>query len=301
MPMTLEEIEKKVVDQDVILKALTADNEILKSENEAVMKMTKTERKLYSAMDDSTRKEYITAKVEKRKNMMDVAHVAYREKKLTDEMDEATKAEFLKAGPEQRRVFLEKAEAILAKKKKKDEMPAEGSDEEEKTESQEEEDQEDADMAKMLVNETLALKVAESSDHIVKMQEELSTLRKRDRLVTFTKRAEAELPHTSGTPEEKGNLLMSLADSLPGGEAGDVYKQTFDNLKAADKALSLHYGEVGKAGGPIPAEKVLDAKVAEISKRDKISISKAMEKAMLEAPELYLDYERQHRQYVTQQ
>src|SRR6266581_3112048 len=39
MPMTLEDITKKVESQEVILKALTSDNDVLKAENEAVMKM----------------------------------------------------------------------------------------------------------------------------------------------------------------------------------------------------------------------------------------------------------------------
>ncbi len=331
MSMTLEEITKKVEgqetilknqevvlkNQETVLKSLTADNDVLKAENEAVMKMTKKERKLYSSMDDTLRKEYVAGDESKRQSMMDVAAQTHLEKKMMDEMDEVTKAEFITAGPEKRKAIIAKIEEvhndILAKnaeeirkatevlKKAKMQAPPpadeEGSDKEEASESADEEDKEDMKKA----HTQLALKVAETTDRLVKNERELETLRKRDRLVQFTKRAEAELPHTSGSPEEKGSLLMSLADSLPGGEAGNVFKQTFDNLKAADKALSLHFGEVGKAGGPIPAEKALDAKVEEICKRDHLDKAHGMMKAMQEAPELYLDYERQHRQYAIQQ
>ena len=90
---------------------------------------------------------------------------------------------------------------------------------------------------------------------------------------------------------------MTIADAT-GGEDSDVFKAYLADLKAADKALTIHFGEVGKAGGAIPAEKALDAKADEIAKRDKIDKGHAMAKALEEAPELYIAYETQKRHAI---
>jgi hypothetical protein len=149
-------------------------------------------------------------------------------------------------------------------------------------------------------HKVLTEKVAASEARVAKAEQQLADISKRERLAKFAKRAEDELPHTSGSAIEKGERLMKMADGL-GGEDSEDFAKVLADLKAADKALSLHYGEVGKAGGRIPAEKMWDAKVQEIAKRDGISEGKATAKAMSECPEVYLDYERQHRQFATQQ
>ena len=57
-------------------------------------------------------------------------------------------------------------------------------------------------------------------------------------------------------------------------------------------------GVAGKHGGPIPAEAAFNAQVEEIAKRDKIDKPHAIEKALRECPELYLEYEHGQRQRV---
>jgi flagellar biosynthesis GTPase FlhF len=252
--MTLEQIEKKVEEQDAQLAAIKAENDVLKHENEAVLKMTKKERGFFAAMPEEKRKEYMAADEEKRAAMI---------------------------------AACEKAAA-------KDE---EGSAAEEAAETAEEEAKE---KEKEKANKALIEKVAKAEERVAKTEQELATIRKRERLLVFAKRAEDELPHSPGSPEEKGARLLKLAEAL-GGEEGEDFKKTLADLKSADRALAMHFGEVGKAGGSVPAEKAWDAKVEEIAKRDSVTVGKATAKAMQECPEMYLDYERQHRQYAVQQ
>lgn len=311
--MTLEQIEKRVTEQDVVLKALTSENEVLKKERELVLKMTKDQRKAYASMTDDQQKAFMAGDEEKRKQMCDTAMGAMKEKAAEDSMDDAVKAEFSKAGPVRRAQMLTEQLAKMekaAKAKIGDSADSEGEDDQSSGAGGDDEEEEDLKLRK---RETELRKrevesadlvimrknVADATDRINKAEGELVEMRKRERLVYFTKRAEAELPNTSGTPVEKGTHLMTVADSLPGGENGEVFKTYLENLKAADKALTIHFGEVGKSGGGvIPAEKALNAKAEEISKRDKIDMSHAMAKAMTESPELYIAYEHQHRQAI---
>lgn len=134
----------------------------------------------------------------------------------------------------------------------------------------------------------LADQVAKSTTEIAVLKAENAEIRKRERLVVFTKRAEDELPHTPGTPVEKGEMLMTLADTLPGGEAGDVFKRVFGNLKSADERMKPLFREIGKhGGGEGSALQALQAKADEIQKRDNISKSAAYGQALLENPKLY--------------
>ncbi len=298
--MTVQEIEKKIEEQDVVLKSLTSDNQVLKAETETVLKMSKKDRKLYGAMDGDERKAYMAADADKRKAMMEAKQKTKREKKLVDCMDDATRGEFEKAGPAKKEAML-KACADSQKAEKAAKAKAKGGVDSEV--NPDDGDGDDDSEEKKAKNKMLTMKMAEADDkvtkaneRIAKAEEQLTAINKRERLVSFTKRAEEELPHTSGLPEDKGAMLMTLADSLPGGEKGDAFTKMLQTLKAADKALAIHFGEVGKAGGEVPALKVFDAKVEEISKRDKIDTAHAIEKAMMENPELYLDYEQQHRQ-----
>jgi hypothetical protein len=306
--MTLEQIEKRVTEQDAILKALTTENEVLKKERELVLKMSKEQRKAYAAMSDTQQKEFMAADEDKRKKMCDTVAGALREKAAEDGMGEAVKAEYAKAGPIRRAQMLAEE---LAKSKSKARGDDDNEDEEDRSANSGGDDEEEEDL-KLRKRETEIRKreaenadlvimrknVADATDRINKAEAALAEVHKRERLVYFTKRAETELPNTSGSPVEKGTHLMTVADSLPGGENGEVFKTYLDNLKAADKALTIHFGEVGKVGGPIPAEKALNAKADEIAKRDKIDVSHAMAKAFSENPELYIAYEQQHRAAV---
>jgi hypothetical protein len=250
--MTLDEIEKRVTEQDAQLTVFKAENDALKLENDIVLKMSKKDRKLYASLPMEKRKEFMAADEEKRKAM------------------------------------------LAACQKAKDD---EGSAAEEAAETAEEEA---AEQEKEKARKALVAKVASAEDRVAKAELQLAEISKRERLMHFAKRAEEELPHTAGTADEKGARLMKLADAL-GGEQSDDFMKTLADLKAADKALAIHYGEVGKAGGTIPAERAWEAKVHEIAKRDNISEGKATAKAMEECPEVYLDYERQHRQFAVQQ
>lgn len=292
--MTLEQIEKKLQDQDAVIATLKADNDVLKAENDLVLKMSRKERELYASMSEEARKAYMAGDVAKRDALMEEAKKAARTKELEDGMDEAMKARYTKAGPAERKEILEACDKAAKAAK-----PPVG----EEPEEEEEVEEDEMAKAKKNDNQELVLKVAASVDRVAKAEqrlakaeEELTAVRKRERVIRFAKRAEDELPHTPGTPEQKGERLMKLADTF--GENTSEFNEMLGVLKAADKALALQFHEVGKAGGAVPAEKVWNAKVEEISKRDKLDIGHATHKAMEEAPELYLDYEQQHRHMV---
>ena len=146
----------------------------------------------------------------------------------------------------------------------------------------------------------LKRKLAKSEDQVTKLSGAVMEIQKRQRIDHFTKRAEMELPNSPGDPIAKGTDLMAMADAMPGGESGELFTKYMSNLKAADQALSGHFAEVGKSGsGPIPAEKALFAKVEEIRKADpKMDEAHAMEKVMIDHPELYIQYEKGQRAVV---
>ena len=310
MPLTLEQIEKRQNEQDVILKRLTDENDVLKKERELVLKMSKKQRKAYASMSESMQKDFMAGDTEKRKQMCDTAMKEKKEKALEDSMDEACKAEFAKAGPSRRIQMLAEAERAVAKTaKEKGGKPQEDDEDDPDTDSDNNDDadtggddEDDKDQKLTLrkrMNTTITAmttELANANDRIAKAEKILEDVRKAERLSYFTKRAEAELPNTAGSPVEKGTHLMTVADAL--GEGSEVFKAYMDNLTAADKAMTIHFGEVGKSGGTIPAEKALEAKAQEIAKRDRIDSSHAMAKAMEEAPELYIAYEQQHRKAI---
>jgi hypothetical protein len=290
--MTLEEIEKRVTDQQKDLDVLKAENNVLKTERELVLKMSKKQRKAYASMSDDQQKAFMAADEEKRDKMCKDALLKLKQKAAEDSMDEACKAEFAKAGPTRRLQMLAEQDAKLAKARNKGRDSEDDSDDED----DDEDGDEDLKLRKMYADTNDRILKAE--ERVQKAEAELAVVNKRDRLVYFTKRAELELPNTPGTPVEKGSDLMAVAEGMPGGENGDLFRKYMDNMKAADKALTIHFGEVGKAGGDIPASKALEAKAAEIAKRDKIDESHAMMKAMEEEPELYIAYEQQHRRAI---
>src|SRR6185369_8614975 len=107
--------------------------------------------------------------------------------------------------------------------------------------------------------------------------------------------AKNDLSHTTGTDVEKGEMLHKMADVF-GGEDTEMFKKYYATLTEADKAMTIYFGEVGKAGAtPLPAELELEKRAEAIAKRDKVSIAKAMEIACTEHPDLYLKQDQEHR------
>lgn len=91
--MTLEQIEKKVQEQDALLAKMASDDAItkaelaaLKSENE-VLKMSAKEKKAYAGFSAKQKEDYMAADSEKRKSMMDAACKAMSD----DDEDDAKK------------------------------------------------------------------------------------------------------------------------------------------------------------------------------------------------------------------
>jgi len=303
--MTLEELEDRVTKQDTTIATLTKRNETLDAENALVIKMTKRERKLYASMDDDARKAFMAADTQKRGNMMEEAKRRKREKKLTDSMDDACKAEFNAAGPVQKAAMLDEQERLLAKKEKAEEealqkrgkAKAHDTEDDQDDEDDEDDDDDEKEKAERAEKAQLRKQLAAAEDRIAKSESELDGIRKRERAAHFVAKAERELPNTPGSPVEKGEMLQKLADTF--GEESSEFKKMLGNLKSADKVLEQQFSEIGKAAkGNIPTLAAFDAKVEEISKRDKIDKPHAVAKAMEEAPELYLDYEREQRQII---
>lgn len=300
--MTIQELESAVKKQEGVLATLVSENKILKTERELVLKMTKKERKAYASMSPDMQKEFMGGDEAKRKSMCDKAMKEIKEKAAEDSMDEACKAEFAKAGPAEKAIMIGKQLEKLAKADSTNEEDVEpDADDKEKKKmakkkkpsAEDDEDDEDDD-------EDLQLRkqLARTQDRVVKAEAQLSEIAKREKLNYFTTIAEQRLPNTAGSPVEKGADLMAVAD-LAGGETSEVFKRYLANLEAADKSMLIHFGEVGKSGSSvIPAEKVFMAKAEEIAKRDKISTAKAVDKAMMENPELYLAYEQDHRRAI---
>ena len=302
--MTLEELTSKVEKQDGILTSLQMENTFLKNEREVVIKMSKKERKAYASMTPDMQKDFMAADAEKRKTMCDAAMAKMKEKAAEDCMDAALKREYNAAGPVRKAQILAeviaKAESdaeggsredMDKKKKKKSNLkPASGSNDDD--EDDEDDDNEDLELRKR------DAQIAVLTDRINKSDVLMTQISKKETLAYFTKMAAEKLPNTSGSDVEKGEDLMKVAE-IAGGENSQVFKNYLGNLVTADKAMTIFYGEVGKAGaGVIPAEKVFDAKVQEIMKRDKIAIGKATERAMTESPELYAAYEQDHRRVL---
>ncbi len=292
--MTLEEIEKRVTDQDAVLASLATERDVLKAENEAVLKMNKAERELYAGMDVEKRKAFMAGDAEKRKAMFGAEDEKKKEKAAEDSMDEATKKRFREAGPIEKAAMMAEVEKKLLAKakggKEGEDKPGEG----DKPGASDEPDEDD------LEKRELVQKLAATEDRIHKTEVEIAAIRKVNRTMEFAKRAEAELPNTPGTPLEKGEMLMTLADSLPGGEKGESFKKVFEGMKGADAAYKGQFTEIGKhgGGGSGTALGAFDAKVEEIAKRDKIDTPHAIEKALKESPDLYLEYEKDQRQMV---
>jgi hypothetical protein len=97
----------------------------------------------------------------------------------------------------------------------------------------------EADLAK-------AAERAEEAEKVAKAEREMRLE------AEFTKRAEAELPHLAGEPVMKGRMLRAIVERTTSTDEA-VKKQAeaeLATLKAADKAASALFGEVGKSGRP---------------------------------------------------
>ena len=262
--MTMEELEQRLTkteEEQTIIKAesaiLKTDNALLKAENDAVLKMTKTERKAYAMMDSEKRKEYMAGDAEKRKEMMDACDKAAKKKgkPFDDSADDGE---------------TEPDEDDMDKKKKADVDKADKPD------------------------NVLVMKAADLETRLMKAETLLKATQVEKRLNNFINIAKNELKNTSGSDVDKGDMLMKMADAL--GEESDAFKKYYATLREADKAMTVMYREVGKGGGgPLPAEKVLEAKAQEIAKRDNINLGAAMAKAGEENPDLWIEMDMQHR------
>ena len=241
--LTLEQIEKKVTEQDALLAKMAADDAVtkaematLKSENE-VLKMSAKQKKAFGNFSAKQKEDYMAADDSKKAAMMADACKGDDE----PDGDEAKKRDdVLKASNDR----IAKLEADRA-----------------------------ADAAR-----------------VAKAETELADIRKRERLAKFVGIAKAEIPNTTGSDVEKGQMLMDMADSL-GGETSERYAKMLGSLKASDAALAAQFREIGKwGGGAAKPGAELEAKAQEIAKRDHITIEKAMDRAMTENPEIYKRY-----------
>ncbi len=296
MPMTLEQLEKKFTDVEKSVGVLQAENDLLKRENELVTKMSKKERKAYASMGADMQKEFMAGDEEKRKAMTASAMGKLKEKAAEDCMDDATKAEFAKAGPTVRADMIAKAIADMEKKKKaKGGKDGAATDDEDGNDDDGDENNQDEETLK------LRKQVGELTDRVVKSDATLSEIQKANKLGAFTAVAKAELPNTTGTDVEKGDMLMQLADKSGGVESA-LYKSVLASLMAADKAMKPLFGEVGKsgAGGHFQPEKQLESIAKSIQSRDKISYEKAYGVAMEENPALYQEFEQMQRASIRQ-
>lgn len=197
-----------------------------------------------------------------------------------------TDNEVLKMSAKQKKAF----EAFGADKKKS--YMAASADEKKKMLPADEPDEDDAKKLAKLdeIQKASDARITKVEADNAVLKAENVAIAKAARVAHFTKRAEDELPHTPGTPVEKGETLMQMAEAL-GGEESDKFKRFVGTMKAADEALKPKFNEVGKwGGGKIPAGKELEAKAEAIAKRDNIDIGHAMGKAMSENPELYTEY-----------
>jgi len=287
--LSIEQIQKKQEEQDAVIKAMKADNDVLKAENEVVLKMSKAERKAFGNMDAEKRKAYMAADTEKRKAMMD------DEAKAMEKAKKACKA-------------MEKTRKAKSGDKPEDED--EDDDDEDDGNGDADNGDSDDSMAKIAKVEKRFKKQVEAANatiakqgevietygkQITKSETELAEIKKRERLTRFTKVAEDALLHISGKPEEKGETLMKLADAF--GEGSAEFKAYMDTQKAADQQLARNYREIGKHGGgsnPGDVMGQLNAKAVEIAKRDSVNTAVAFQKAMLENPDLYDQYENEH-------
>lgn len=118
------------------------------------------------------------------------------------------------------------------------------------------------------------------AEQIAKAEERIAKAEEAAELARLEKRAADEFAHLPGTEAEKASLLKFLGSDAEKGKAVEAM------LKALDAKNAEAFKTVGVTKSAEGSEAV-DAKVNEIAKRDNISVAKAMEKAVTEAPELF--------------
>ena len=255
MAMTIEEIEAKVTKQDTELAVLKSANEALVTENEAILKMSKKEKKCYAKMSAAQRKDFMAADMEKRATM--IKGMKDDEESEPDADDEEEMAEAKKIAK------LLKAENLR--------------------------------IAKSAADEKQSL-----LDRVTKAETAVNLMAEARKVEHFIDVAKRELPNSSGSDADKGDMLMKMADGL-GGENADVFKKALAQLKAADAALGeKHFVEIGKSGGEaLPAEMLIQKQADEIRKSDpKMTSADAYAKAMDLNPQLYKQYDEERRARV---
>lgn len=134
---------------------------------------------------------------------------------------------------------------------------------------------------------------------IAKLESDVAKAQHDARISYFTKRAEAELPNTAGSPVEKGQMLMDLAHAF-GGEADPRFVKSMTQLVTADKILGSQFKEIGKwGGGAAKAGAAAEAKVAIIMKDEKLDEGHAWIELSKREPDLFKEYEREQRMFAT--
>jgi len=306
MAVTLEEIQKRQEAQEAEIALLKADRDAALAETATVLKMSKKERKAFATMTAEKRKAYMAADTEKRKAMMDECAKARTEKRATEAMTADELKKYNQAGAAEKALLLESQLAKMEEQKKVAKAAkkakaksGDSEDEEDDGDGDEEDTKDEEKKAKKIAKfEQVRKSVAVLTDQVKKDAEVIATITKQNRLVKFEKMAGEDLPYTAGTAVEKGTMLMTLADSLPGGEDGDVFKAALGAMKTRDRALEPHFHEIGKhgVGGDNDPIAIMNLKAGEIAKRDNVTPAEAFAKALTENPQLYQQYEEERRQ-----
>jgi energy-coupling factor transporter ATP-binding protein EcfA2 len=118
------------------------------------------------------------------------------------------------------------------------------------------------------------------AEQIKKAEERIAKAEEAAEFADLRKRADDEFGNVVGSTDERANLLKALK-----AVGGEVEAYGLKVLKSANEAAV--FTNIGKADGKaVDVTKALDAKIAEIQKRDNISRTAAMEKVAVEAPEL---------------
>lgn len=111
-------------------------------------------------------------------------------------------------------------------------------------------------------------------------------------MATLEKRASTEFGHVTGTETEKALVLKMIE----GKDKDDPARKALEAIMTAhEKMVKGGFDRLGTTGGQTEtakaAEQKFTEKVAEIQKRDECSQADAMEKARLEAPDLFAAYQ----------
>lgn len=127
-------------------------------------------------------------------------------------------------------------------------------------------------------------KLDEANAEIAKAKQAADVEKNARETMEFTKRAKDEIPNLTGSDEEKGGILKTLANQL--------LKEDFDKvlalLKCGDAAMKKGFQPVGASGSgdSDPAAKLETLAKARAAEKH-ISLAKAKDQILQEQPELY--------------